>query len=151
MSEALIRQQIYTTLSGVTSIGKVHDYERWAADWDAFIALFKTTVAGAPQIRGWEIGREAVAAVYDDNAEESDTHQFVIRGYLVVKDSAATEKTFNALIEAVRQAFRFDFTLGGLCEMAGPMTARVITTRMFGAVLCHYCELVFPVQEVLTT
>lgn len=148
MSEAANRQQIFTELSSVTNIGKVYDYERWAADWATFINLFKTNIGGVDQIRGWEIGRKAAQAQYDSNAEELTTHQFVIRGYMGIKDSDATEKTFNALIEAIRTKFRFSFRLNGACEHAGPVSAELIDTRTFGSVLCHYCELSLPVQEL---
>ena len=59
MPEAAIRTQIYTILGGVTNIGQVYDYERWAADWVTFINLFKTTIGTVDQIRGWEIGRRS--------------------------------------------------------------------------------------------
>lgn len=148
MSETAIRQQIFTLISGVTNIGKVYDYERWANDWGVFIQMFKTTVGGKDQVRGWEIGRKRAAARYDDNAEETTTHEYLLRGYMGVRDADATEKTFNALIEAVRGRFRFDFTLGGNCESAGPVSVELIETRSFGSVLCHYCELSLPVTEL---
>lgn len=150
MSEAAIRQQIFTDLSSVTNIGKVYDYERWAADWAVFINLFKTRINNVDQIRGWEIGRKAAPATYDSNAEETTNHQFFIKGYMGVKDSDATEKTFNTLIEAVRTKFRFNFKLNGTCELAGPISVDLIDTRTFGSVLCHYAELSLPVQELFT-
>jgi len=150
MSESLIRAQIYSILGGVTNIGKVYDYERWADDWEAFINLFKTMISSKAQIRGWEIRRRAAPSVYDSNAEEVITHQYILKGYLAVEDASSTEKTFNNLIEAIRTAFRFNFTLSGLCEMAGPISAEIIEERMFGSVLCHYCELSLPVKELNT-
>lgn len=150
MSEALVRQHIYTTLAAVTGIGKVYDYGRWAADWQTFINLFKTTVSAKDQIRGFEISRKAAPAVYDSNGEETTVHRYLIRGYMSVSDADASEKTFTALIEAVRAAFRFDFTLGGLCEDSGPLSLDVQDERMFGGVLCHYCELSLPAREVFT-
>lgn len=148
MSETAIRTEISGLLGSVTNIGKVYDYERWAADWATFINLFKANIGGVDQIRGWEIGRKAAQAQYDSNAEELTTHQFVIRGYMGVKDSDATEKTFNTLIEAIRTKFRFNFKLNGTCELAGPVNVDLIDTRTFGSVLCHYCELSLPVQEL---
>lgn len=150
MSETLIRAEIAGLLGSITNIGKVYDYERWAADWAVFINLFKTRINNVDQIRGWEIGRKAAQAQYDSNAEELTTHQFVIRGYMGVKDSDATEKVFTALIEAVRAKFRFNFRLNNLCEHAGPVSADLVDTRTFGSVLCHYCELSLPVQELFT-
>jgi hypothetical protein len=146
LSEAAIRAKIYEKLSAVSGIGKVYDYERWNADWGQFISYFHD--ATSKRILGWEICRRNAPASYDSNAEETTKHTFVIRGYMGVKDQDATEKLFNALIEAVREAFRLDFTLGGLCEMAGPVSADIIDTRSFAGVLCHYCELSLPAQEL---
>lgn len=150
MSESAIRTEIYNILSSVPDIGKVYDYDRWAADWPAFINLFKTTIAGKEQIRGFEIVRISALAAYDDNAEETTTHQYRIRGYMSLKDADATEKTFNSLIESIRDKFRFNFALNGKCEFAGPVSVDVIDIRTFGSVLCHYCELSLPVQELYT-
>ena len=149
MSEAIIRQKIYSEILEIADIGKVYDYERWTADWQAFINLFKDSVS--ERILGWEIGRKGAPAEYDDNAEEMTSHQFFIRGYMGLKDADGTEKLFNAKIELIRAKFRFNFTLDGLCEMAGPVSADIIELRMFGNVLCHYCELSLPVQEIFTS
>jgi hypothetical protein len=146
MPESTIRQKIYTEISAITDIGMIYDYERWAIDWVTFINLFKNPVSG--RILGWEIGRKGAPATYDSNAEETTTHQYVIRGFMGLKDADGTEKLFNAKIEDIRDKFRFNFTLDGLCEMAGPLSANIIEPRMFGGVLCHYCELDLPVQEL---
>lgn len=145
MSEAAIRTEIYNILSGIADNGKVYDYERNAVDMSAFINFFKDEHG---RILGWEIGRKAAPARYDDNAEEATTHQFYIRGYMGLQDAAATEKLFNAKVEGIRERFRFNFNLNNACELAGPVSVEVIDVRMFGSVLCHYCELSLPAQEV---
>lgn len=151
MSESIIRTEIFNILSSVTDIGKVYDYDRWATDWSAFINFFKTIIAGKEHIRGFEIIRTSAPAAYDDNAEETTTHQYRIRGYMSLKDADATEKTFNNLIEAIRDKFRFNFDLNGKCEFAGPVSVDVVDVRTFGSVLCHYCELTLPVRELYTS
>ncbi len=150
MSESAIRAEIFSILSGVTDIGKVYDYDRWSADWGVFITLFKATISGKDQIRGCEITRRAAPGEYDSNAEELVSHQYVIKMYMSLSDADATEKTFNALIEAVKTAFRFNFELNGVCESAGPVSADIIEPRFFGSVLCHYAELSLPVRETVT-
>lgn len=147
MSEATIREQIYTILSGLTDIGKVYDYERWAVDWATFINLFKTRVGTTDQIRGWEINRKAVKGKTSAFETEESTHSYVIRGYLGLNDANETEKTFNGLVEAVRDAFRDHPTLNAAAEYHGGIQAEVIEPRMFGGVLCHYAELVLEVSE----
>ncbi len=146
MSETVIRQQIYTILSGVPNVGKVYDYERWTADWNQFLTLFKDAVSG--RILGWEISRVAVESQFLSRVEEEATHRFVIKGYLAVKDADATDKMFNGLIEAIRSTFRGNVTLNGVAELAGPMAAPIIDVRTFGSVLCHYGELHLAVSEI---
>jgi hypothetical protein len=143
VTESGIRTAIYNLLAAVTDIGKVYDYERWAADWATFINLFKTTISGTPQIRGWEIGRRAVK---EDNMPVR-SHIYVIRGYMGINDAAATEKTFNALIEAIAAKFRDGQPLSGAALGHDFIQAELIDARMFGAVLCHYCELSLTVYE----
>ena len=144
MSETMIRQQIFTILSGVPDIGKVYDYERWTADWGQFLTLFKHTDG---RILGWEISRAAVEAQFLSRIEEEATHRYVIKGYLGLQDSSATEKIFTGLIEAIRAEFRGNVTLNGVAELAAPVTAPIIDVRTFGSVLCHYCELHLLVTE----
>ena len=138
MDESGIRTAIYTTLSGVTNIGKVYDYDRWAADWATFINLFKTTISGMPQIRGWEISR--TGPVPNDTTSVR-SHTYTIRGYMSLDDSAATEKTFNALIEAIYDAFLAAPDLNYAALGHDGIQVDVIEARMFGSVLCHYTEL----------
>jgi hypothetical protein len=151
MSESAIRAQIDAILSGVTNIGKVYDYERWASDWSTFIGFFKTTISDVDQIRGWEIGRRSYAekkvVIGVGSSSHEGTHVFIIRGYLGVNDASATEKTFNALIEAVAAAFRTNKTLNGTAKDHDYIQAEVIDARMFGGVLCHYSELSLTVYE----
>ena len=151
MPEATIRAQIYVILSGVTDIGKTYDYERWAADWGTFINFFKTTIGGVDQVRGWEIGRRSATekkiVIGIGAASQEKTHVFVIRGFLGVNDASATEKTFNALIEAIAKAFRTNKTLNGTATNHDYIQAEVIDTRMFGGVLCHHAELTLTVYE----
>jgi hypothetical protein len=147
MSESTIRQKIYEIVSSVPGIGRVYDYERWAADWGQFINLFKDS---SGRILGWEISRVSAEAKYDDNAEEVTEHRYIVRGYMGLSDSDASEKSFHSLIEDIRNTFRFNFTLDENAEWAGPVSLQVADVRTFGPVLCHYCELVLPVRELIS-
>jgi len=151
MPESTIRTQIYTILSAVTDIGKVYDYDRWAAEWAAFINFFKTTISGIDQIRGWEISRrssgEKKVVIGIGSSSHEKPHVFIIRGYLGLNDAAATEKTFNILIEAIATAFRSNKTLNGAARDHDYIQADVIEARIFGGVLCHYAELSLTVYE----
>lgn len=146
MSESAIRAQIYTILGNVANIGQVYDYERWAKDWATFISLFKSTTHS--QIRGWEMGRKAPITQDDTSIKK---HTYFIRGYMAVDDSAATEKTFNALIEAVSSAFAAKLTLNSTCSGHDLIQVDALDTRMFGSVMCHFCEMTLTVYETVGT
>lgn len=146
MSEAIIRQKIFEIVSAVPGIGKVHDYERWAADWSKFLILFQDPAT--KRILGWEITRQAAPVAKLDNIEEQVTHAFVIQGYMGLNDAQATEKQFQALLEALRSAFRGNHTLNGICLDAGPVSLDICEPRTFGTVLCHYAKLTLPVSEI---
>jgi len=147
MSEAAINTQIGTILSGVSGIGVVHNYQRWASTWEKFLDLFKTN---SDKINGWMITRAATPATVESTTHESRIHQYKIRGVYGLKDEDETESTFQALIEAICDAFRAKRTLNGTAEDSGPLSVTVVENRMFGGVLCHYCELDLPAEEFET-
>src|SRR4030065_1596984 len=143
MSEATIRQQIYTILSAVSNIGRVYDYERWTSDWGRYIELFKTTVNGAAQVRGWELGRKAPITEDETSVKK---HTYFLRGVMGVQDAGATEKEFNTLIETVSNTFRNNKELNGAALGHDFIQVETLGTRMFGSVLCHFAELVLTVH-----
>jgi len=149
MSESAIRASIYNILSSIDGIGKVYDYERRSIDEAVFISLFKDEASG--RIIGWEIGRRGASEekiVLGIGSEVNEvSHFFFIKGYYGLKDSDATEKTFNTLIEEVAEAFRGLPTLNGVAEDHQYIQRDVIEVRIFGSVLCHYAELSLIVTE----
>jgi len=148
MSESTIRAAIKEVLTAVENIGTVHDYERHAADWGKFIELFR---ANDGKIRGWEITRRQVTGQQQTlglGFRESDSrHVYKIRGYMGLQDAAASELAFNALIEAIRAAFAAAGRLGGNSNHHDFVQVGIIEPRMFGAVLCHFCEMTLTVTE----
>jgi hypothetical protein len=145
MSESAIRTQIKTILEGVTGIGVVHDYERWSNDWATFLTLFKH-VAGS-RINGWIITRFKVDEEEETTSHEPSIHHYKIKGMYSLDDSAASEKAFNLLIEAIRAAFRANYQLNGTATNTTPVKVPVIENRVFGSVLCHYCEMTLTAEE----
>lgn len=143
MSESTVRTGVYTILNAVADVGKVYDYERWAKDWGTFINLFKTTIGGKAQIRGWEIGRTSAP----EDATSVKAHKYSIKGYMGIDDSAASEKTFNAVIEAIVAAFRANKMLSGAALGHDFIQVDLIEPRMFANVLCHYAELSLVVYD----
>lgn len=148
MSVAAIRAQVKAILQGVTDVGQVHDYDRWEINWDEFLALFKATISGVDQIRGWTIHAQSEAAGYPGtNNVGQFEHVFLLRGYLGLKDDGATEKTFDDLVEAVVQAFMGNYTLNGTAMNAEPPQVAVKEVRQLSDVLVHYAEIQLRVKE----
>lgn len=145
-TEVEIRAAIKALVEGVPDIGEVYDYERWAPRWPEYLELFKTSVGGVDQIRGWTIACERMMSVWEAYQFHRKTYYYVIRGYLGLDDSEATEKTAFALALAVvgelEQYPRLNGTLtnGVFADDEWPRI-EVFEARMFGDVLCHYAEI----------
>lgn len=135
---AQVREAIRAKLAGVAGIGVVNDYERYAVS----ISEFKAFFVAAGQVKGWLIRRAATQETSPALGRYVVTHRWQLRGYMALDDSAGTEKTFDTLVEAVRDAFRADETLGSVVaatvidgeagiqvEDSGPV--------MLAGVLCH--------------
>ena len=144
MSLNAVRSEIKTILSGVDGVGtKVHDYVRWAKTWEEYLSLFKSNEL----IKGWEITRRSTPETQFTLNSNLRTHTMVLRGYYSVDDSAATEKTFQDIIEAIAAAFKANPTLNGQAFSSDPLQVDSVGLAMFGSVLCHVCELILTVQE----
>ena len=148
MSEQTIRDAIYTILSGVADIGVVYKYEHWTSDYSQFLALFKTTISGVDQVRGWEVGLKAPLL---EESNHVGRLTYSIRGYLRVNDELESELTFAALVEAVRLAFRTNVKLNDTAINCNFLSVDVLEVRTFGGVLCHYAEMTLPVYETVAS
>lgn len=142
-----IRAEIKNILESVDGIGKVHDYERHTVDWKKFISLFADT---NNRINGWTITRLQVREKRQASLGLNiRTHIFRIRGYLGLKDSTETEKTFQGLIESICNSFRGRETLNGSSLKSGPPQVGKIFHRPFAGILVHTCEITIEVQEYI--
>ncbi len=143
------RTEIKTVLEGITDIGVVHDYERLTTDWKTYLDKFKP--ATKAYIRGWTIRREKTPEEYDELADNFGRrkYRFVIRGFASVDDANASSKTFDDLIETICDTFRplTVNNLNGKAMGSGLIQTEIVEDRMFGSVLCHYCELSLEVEE----
>lgn len=154
---SVILSNLTTLVAGVSGIANVHAYQRHVADWSAMLALFKRTVTtGTPPnevsvstFHGWTVSRSDATEEWLTNREVVRVHIFKIRGVLGVQDSAATEDTFNDLIEAISDASRADFPTNTTAEWHEAIQWPVIDYRVFNGVLCHYCEGIAKVRERL--
>lgn len=141
---AEVRAAVHGVVAGVSGIGVVHDYERFASGSDDFKALYYS--ATHAQIRGWNLRRVARAEASNARGRHMVTARWQIRGYLALDDSAASEKTFDSLVEDVIDAFRADDTLGGVVDTcivgdaAGAQLEEAGPVMLAGA-LCHGARL----------
>lgn len=137
-----IRDAIVAKLSAVADIGKVHGFERYAVQAGEMKALYVATIAGRDQLRGWFVRRLRTAETSDALGRYVVTHDWKIRGYMALEDSAASEKAFDGLIELIRDAFRSDENLGGLIsstvvEDAAGVQVEESAPVLFAGALCH--------------
>lgn len=141
---AAIRAAIKATLESVAGVGKVHDFERYAAREKELRDLYLDTVTG--RLTGWVFFRERTTESELDIGEVRRVHAWRVLGVMGLDDADSTGLLFDNLVEAVAAAFRVDPTLGGvvlatkdLTQSRGPIGLQVerIEPVMFGGVLCH--------------
>jgi len=144
MSEASLRASIKTLLSTVPGSGTVHDYERWTKDMAQFLTLFKQPDG---RILGWEIVWAGIKSVECKGRGHKVTHIYQLRGYYGLRDSAASDKSFAAIVWAVFRTFLTRKVEGA--AMATHPESLTIEPRMFGTVLCHYAQIDLPVPEIV--
>jgi len=153
VSQAAIRTRIKTVLDTVTNVGKTHDYLRWAVLQSDFEALFKTTIGSTDQIRGTEIAYRGFTQEEPHlgrDANQYRTHRFQLDSYLGFDDSAATEKTFAALAEAICNALDADATLNSVSlSLYRNPTQLTIDERLFAGILCHHAQIDLEVVETI--
>lgn len=151
---ATVRVAIKATIEGVTNIGKVYDYERYAKRTSEFEALFLNTdfggVPGNNVLLGWFFFREQTQELDGDTGEVRRLHLWRFYGFNAVNDANATAKSFQVLVEDIAAAFRADPTLGGVIDdnknmdsPFGPVGLQVdgIENVTFADVLCHRARL----------
>lgn len=144
-----IRAAIKTRIESVPAVGVVHDYERFAAEQAKFREFYLYGVVPNQRVTGWHIRRAATREIYIDVNRWVIYHDWRIRGFMSINDADGTEKIFDNLIEAVRDAFRASPML-----TAEPDHSEVVTDEeragvqvpdsgpvMFSGVLCHGARL----------
>lgn len=138
-------------IDSASGVENVYGYQRHVADWKALMDLFKVATGVAPnqtfRVHGWTVSRSAVEEEWLTNVECIRTHTFKVRGFYGVQDSANTEASFNALLEAIGNTCRADFTASATAEWRDPLSFQTIDHRIFGGILCHYAEGTCRVRE----
>lgn len=152
MSEALIRadlKNVLDTLDAAGNIGLVHDYERWALQSSAVMAVLRDP--SFERVQSWMIfcqGFSPVQYHYEQGPPGKATvvreYQFMVRGVRAVDDANESDKTFFALVESVCNALDTDTTLHNQDRYWGETPAcslGVYEVRSFAGVLCHVAEI----------
>ena len=139
---ANIRTQIKAKLDGITGIGVVNDYERYAKSQSEFKGFYLDT----DKILGWHIRRVNKKETRPYLGRWVIVNEWRLRGYMSIDDAAASEKTFDDLIESIGDAFKADDTLTGTIDTMVVNNDTGITLLksqpvMLAGVLCHAAEL----------
>ena len=135
---ATTRAAIVGILTGVTGIGRVHSYERYARNNKDLKDLYE--IDG--RLEGWFVRRISTRSQSPALKITSTVHRWRIRGYRALDDSAQREILFDTTIEQIRAAFAADATLGGVVQtinvddLAG-VQVDDSSPVMFAGVLCH--------------
>lgn len=157
MALATIITNIKTTLDTATNISnKTYTRLRLTKDWNNFLSLFKDS---NDKIHGWMITRVSTGqSCMSQGSQLTKTHHIKIIGIYGLKDADDSETTFQTIVENVVTAFNSDDTLSGACFSCTPtdnapnvagIQVDIFEPRLFGDVLCHYCELSLYPQEIL--
>ncbi len=137
-----VRNAIVAKLQGITGIGLVHAFERYAKEPPKFQALFVKD----EKIAGWLVRRASFREVRAGSRFNALVVRWQIRAYASLLDAEASELEFDLLIDRAAAAFRDDETLGGVIDGLSESGADGAAVGlqlddsgpvMFAGALCH--------------
>ena len=135
---------VQAILEGVAGVENVYDRVRnWQTE-KQFLDGARTTGGG---VQCWFITREATTAEDLGPRLTARRHTLAGHGYAGVKDVAASETSFQALVESVAAALGADRTLKGTARHSRPAQVRAVDFRILSNVLCHHAEIVLTVED----
>lgn len=146
MSEALIRAQGKTILESVSGIGVVHTYERYSRS----IAEFLYLMTSGGKVNGWMIHRASTDSKREVYPLIERYHEFKITGLYELDDANVSEVTFQAILDAIFEAFKSNNTLNGTALDSEPVSIDSVDTEEYGNRLFHTAELTLVVRERAT-
>lgn len=146
MNISPVRAAIVELLRSVANVGVVHEHEPLLS---SIAELRKVYVHPAlEQLRGWYLKRTATRTEGEIFEAAVETITWDIVGYSAVAEAGTSESEWDAVIDAVREAFRADYNLGGVvasCTSADRneigIQVRESQLVMFCDVLCHRARL----------
>ena len=110
------------------------------------LALFAVTTP-SEQIRFWDISRTKTTETPQVSKANTRKYTYKIRGFMSLNDAAASETSFQALIELGCAVFRSKPTLDGAAVDASPLQVDNVTHVEVGGILCHMAECSIVVEE----
>jgi len=148
MSAAAIRAAIVAVLASVPAAGVVQAYERYATN----VAQLKSFYLAAPAtaLRGCHVRRVSVSEVGNIQGRTVEMTAWRIVYLVALDDAQESELAFDAGIDALRDAFAADETLGDVVDQctepgnpAGESCLQLDDAgpAMFAGVLCHVARL----------
>ena len=158
VSAGSIRADIYAIVNAISTPdpGQVHDYKRWAVLYDDFLSKFKTTISGENFVRGCEVecGTFTTERLQFHETGQAGTIRdwtFYVHAYLTWNDSDESEKTAEALAEAIGNALDDSDVLHTSCFYYYAHEAQLVNyePRLFGNILVHYIRIQQNVTEYL--
>lgn len=147
MAFADIRAQVKVAMASIDGIGKVSDFEPWVKRIEDLREFFQPENEDA--LRGWTISRENAQESGIDFDSNWARHAIVIRGYMALKDQAATERDFQDLVDTVTERLRLEQRnhFSETVDYVEPPLIRTIEVHDFSNTLVHYCEIVIACRE----
>lgn len=137
-----IRAGVLATVNATPGVGVTHGYQRYAHKAHDFKALY----AQGQKVLGFFITRTGWTCEQFDSATNRVVNRWTIRGFMALEDAAESEILFDQVLEAMRQQFGFDETLGGAVDTTivdGRAGLQLESQEpvMFAGVLCHQARL----------
>ena len=135
---------IKTILEGISGVANVYDTVR---NWQTEKEFREAARSSSGVIQFWLLTRESTEAEDLGPQLTARRHTIALHGYYGVNDAAASEKTFQALVESVAAAVGANRKLNATARHSGPPQVRAVDFRIINNILCHHVELELAVEE----
>ena len=157
MSYATQRDEIYTQIAAVSGIGKVFKSKRLVNDWATFLNRFKTAtsvinVCWFSRVSGSELhdGQGNIGST-DAGSEilivdKRDFYDIELFYGFKDDDTAPSDYTYQALVDAIETKFRFLQNLNSTADRSMPLQRTASGLWSFGDVLCHRAQWLLEVR-----
>lgn len=145
-----IRTAIVATLEAISDIGVIHNHEPYLKTE----AKLRDFYLSGGTIKGWHVRRIATRETAPFIGQKEEAVTWRIWGVQAFSDDGSSEIAFDGSIEAIRDAFRADETLGGRIARTGNEDVTGIQVEqsgpvMFCGVLCHSASLLLVTEQYL--